>query len=657
MNTSINSLFRSVIWALTGMALGISSLHAQTVLQTVDLEPGWNAVWLEVEPVYQVGDTVLNVITDDLDDEIIGVDDIRIGQRKAPQDVFSSPEVTRVTMLKELVGLDEFFSSQSANSSSYDQESWELYLRDDPAGSTNLFMVSGNRPFLVKLSDEAAPVSISVSGRAGFYRPEWVPDRYNLIGFGVDGTISFQDFFAPSGGTHSVAQIHSLAADGNWSIVTPGDPIETGVAYWIFSSGPSDYMGPVAVDFEQVFGGGLSFSGPSDTVSVDPDDVLLDLEELVFTNLSATNTASPELELIAEDGDVVDLELHVVNPVPNTLAYEIGNQVDSVANDGSSASLGETVAPRTTAQLTLGAKRNWDTGAVGRTNVYRLRTGGGNAVWLPISATQGNLQNAADLLPESDAAGTAGLWVGEVIVDGVTSIVEDDAPVKDASGSAPLRLILHSNDLGEVSLLSQVTVMQTKTADADVESEPVLVVDPAQIPYFEGIQERNGKRVGLRIQSVAYDMPRKLDLTTQSALVTKAAAAVPPETLAGEADVLDYLIQSNLRPSTLVEDYHLSLILEGALGAGKTVQTAADRPLVLDPFHRSNPFRHVYHQQHARGTNVTRTITVLFDDEQPIADQLTGTYFETLLGVTKSTLELSGRVKFQRVSLVTTLEQ
>ena len=639
-------------------ALCVQTASAQIVTQEVQLQAGWNSVWLEVEPVYAVGDTVRNIVADPDDDEVLSADDSRVGQAKAPQDVFTDASIERLATPKELASLAEFFGNQTVGSTLYNQADWELYLRDDPAELTDLVMVRGVRPYLIHVADSTDSFALQISGTARFYRPNWVPDRYNLIGFGMVDSVSFQDFFAASGGTHPVSQIYALAANGNWAVVNPSDSIATNTAYWIFSAGPSDYMGPVAVDFDGAAIGELSYGGPGDVLSVDvaPDDLLLDLEELVFTNLDPTVSATPELELMTADPGNGTLELHVVHPEPDSLRFMRGNQIDSVANDGQRAALGETVAPESTAVLSLGALRNWSSGTVGRTNLYRLHTGGGNAVWLPISANQGTLQNAADLLPESETASVAGLWIGEVSVDGVSSIVENGAPVRPTNGVAPLRLIVHSDQNGAVRLLSQVTLMQTKSADPEIAPQPVLVVDPAQMPYFEGIEERDGKRVGLRIESVAYDMPRKWTVSAQADLVAKAAAAVPSVTLATDTDVLNYVLSSSLRPSTLQEDYHLTHALEGVLGSGKTLRTASSNPLLLDPFHRSNPFRHAYHPQHARGSHVSRELEILFDAEQLIADRLSGSYQETLRGVTKSDLILSGEVVFRRLSTVVDLE-
>lgn len=626
-----------------------SLLSAQTADQAIPLEAGWNAVWLEVEPVYQAGDTALNDPALAGDDEVIAAGDPRIGQPKMPVDVFSNPAIQTVASPKPIAGLSEFFGSEPGQIGTFNQAEWERWLRTDPSGSNNLPLVRGNRPYLVEVEAGTAAFGFTVTGTARFHRPEWTPDRYNLIGFGINGSISFQDFFSPSGSTHPVDRIFELSANGNWTLVAGGDQVEDGVAYWVFSSGPSKYMGPVAVDFDLAPLGTFQFAGPDDAIPVGtaPDTLVLDLRELVFTNLGI-NSATPALDLISASTGPGSLDLHVVSPAADSLSYDRGNQVDTAPGAGSSAPLGETVSSQSTRILTLGALRQWTTGSVGRTNLYRLTTSSpGAEFWLPVSASNSSIQTPEDLLPETEAGSVAGLWVGEVIVDSVTSIVEDGAPVRPTAGTAPIRILLHSDAGGGVRLLSQVTIMQTKTADPEVEPEPVLVVDRASIPIFEGVRERNGKRVGLRLEAVAFDMPRLIDAASQDALLND--PAYPDLT---EGGISDFLNGRNIRPPSLAETYALTWPLEGALGAGKTTKTGNSSPLVIDPFHRSNPFRHAFHQQHSRGPNITRSIAIEFDADQPVADRLTGTFRETMLGPIKSNLELQGRVEMRRVSPV-----
>jgi hypothetical protein len=155
----------------------------------------------------------------------------------------------------------------------------------------------------------------------------------------------------------------------------------------------------------------------------------------------------------------------------------------------------------------------------------------------------------------------------------------------------------------------------------------VLVVDPAKIPFYEGIKVRDTKRVGVRIEAVAYDMPRSASAWTGADLLTFPT-----------------------RPTALQEVYDLAKVMTGVLG--QTVSAT----LTLDPFHRSNPLRHVYHQDLGKGPQITRTLTLAFDASQPLPDRLAGSFTDEIQGLIKDKLTLRGRVEMRRVSPVATLE-
>jgi hypothetical protein len=592
---------RLLVW-LAALAILTPALHAQNATQTIDLVAGWNAVWLEVEP-----------------------QDAN-GQPLAPTAVFNTAVNTGIDIIaspKPLAGLAEFFGDPPAGTqaNTFNQDGWEHWRRDDPGGDSDMIMTTGNRAYLIECS---ANLTITITGKARFFRPKWTPDRYNLVGFGIDGTVTFTDFFASATTTHPLEKIYTLAANGTWAPVVAASPITDGKAYWIFSKGPSDFMGPVAVDFDNAITGKLNFGGPDDAQTIlGPSPATTsagtyDIEEIVLTNRRATGI-TPSLTRLIDDQVVLTETLPDPADYTRRKGNDIGASYTSAALPASKTSI-----------LSLGASasRQWALPA-DRTNLYRLKTGGGNAVYLPVSALNSSLPALPNTAPT--ASTSAGLWVGEASISSVTSMVENGEPVRPSAGSAPIRVILHSNASGAVRLLSQVTVMQTKTADPEVEPMPVLVVDPARIPFFDGIKERNGKRVGQRIESVAYDMPRDID-----------------------ANGLAALLASQARPTTLLENYHLSWPLTGEVGSGKSVTTTA--ALHLDPFHRSNPFRHAFHKDHVRGPNITRIIEIVFDPDQTIPDRLSGTFTDTLQGLTQTDITLTGRIEMRKLSAVATLE-
>lgn len=668
MKTTSSPLLPLAVTSYLALLCSAPTLSARTATQDIPLNAGWNSVWLEVEPVYPADHAN------------------KAGQTKPPGEVFTSPKVTKVITPNPSAGTAEFFAQNPADvPTTFTQTLWQQWSRSNPANNNNLRMVTGNRPYLIEAS---APGAISITGKVRFQRPIWVADRYNLIGFGLSGTPaspalpSFAEFFEPVSTTHQTSRIYKLNADGNWTLIGGNTTMASNEAYWIFSNGSSDYMGPIAVDFKGAPTGGLSFGGSTDVrqVGTGTDGLELDLEEIVFSNLSESQPGAPTLDLIEADPGPGTLALHVVKPNSTNLEYTLGNRVDTAAGPTTNPSnLDEIVNGGTTRILTLGASRNWNSGQAGRTNLYRLQTGGKTLFWLPISATRTDVLLPTDLLPESNVGNVKGLWIGEVSVTGVSSLVENGAPVRPVTAPAPIRLLLHSDDSGKVRLLSQVTIMKSRSADPSVTPASVLVVDDERIPFFEGIKERNGKKVGIRLEAVAFEMPRDTSRTAQEdenqqdGVVDDLIDFIVAESISPSSDWRDgtgryatrsavtqaaidsYLLFRNLRPPSLKEVYHSTLPCDGALGAGKTVQT---RPgtLSMDGFHRANPFRHAFHQKHAKGPRITRELSIVLNPEQAVPDRLLGTYREEITGLTKSRIALTGDIKMQRVTNVGTLE-
>lgn len=584
----------AVLSAVIAMTFG-SRASAQSAPQPVSISPGWNAIWLEVQPTYAAGHP-------------------KAGMAMAPEDVFTNPNITIVASPKELAGSAEFFGNTPEDlnpDNNFNQDEWLQWKRSDPADVSNLTMVFGNRPYLV-FSTSASPVSFVVNGKVRFFRPTWNADRYNLIGFGLEGSRTFSQFFTAAGATHPLNKMFTLNSSGSWVPVSPSTVMVSNRAYWIFSSGPSRYMGPVSLDYGQSLSGVFDFGGANDALAVGSEK--LDLKELVLTNVGA-DAATPSATTVSADPS---LSLFRVTPATSNLSFVRGNGFTSSFVPIPSLS---------TMILTVGARRTF-TDSAERFNVYRVRASAtGASVFLPVRAVLSDVEQTAASLGVLPSAPMSGLWVGDVVMDKVTSIVVNGAPLQNTRATAPMRLILHVNGSGQVRLLSQVTMMQTKSADPSVPNLPVLVVDPAKIPFFEGIKERSGKRVGVRIESATYDMPRSASAWTGPDLVTLAS-----------------------RPTSLQEVYDLSRLMSGTMG--QTLTTS----LVIDPFHRSNPMRHAYHQELSKGPKITRSFTVAFDAQQPQTDELSGVFTEVISGLIKDNLTVSGRVKMRRISSVPVLD-
>ena len=209
----------------------------------------------------------------------------------------------------------------------------------------------------------------------------------------------------------------------------------------------------------------------------------------------------------------------------------------------------------------------------------------------------------------------AGLWVGQVTLHSVNEVQKTGfgaaAAPSPTRSTVGLRLLLHVNAQGHVSLLKDVTVMETRVDPANPNSERVLVLvtDPRRLPEFEGVATRFGKKVGIRYGSVSYDFP----------------------------------------------GHNLPLL--GTLAPGRGCLGIIDLPADFP----TNPFMHRYHNDHRTGFALSRQIALSFEGNDGSSlppgpgygvDQIRGTYRETITGLHKVPLRIAGTVVLDRVSQV-----
>ena len=635
------------LWLAVLLASGLG-LQAATQTQTLNLQVGWNAVWLGVAPINTNGSA------------------------QTVDQVFQGSGFTIDVVARPVnpVGTAEFVSDPGVT---FNQPGWLVWYLDPVSGGNDIFPVPGEQAYLIHVTSGNGAAngtlagSITISGEVKFFEPSWKVGAYNLIGFNVSGSVTFSDYLAALGDTDisaggSIPVVQRLdSASGGWVGANGTESIQAGEAYWVWaptSLRDPHYAGPVAVDADG--SGGLNFGNGPGTIEVpDPqgtagDTLLLSKAELTFANLDATAAHAITITKISPASD--DLRLFALEPQPASLAWQIpsGSGVAPISTWNVLD-----LAAQTAKTVTVGADRNWTSGLPTRENLYRIEVSlasGACYFWLPVKASRSDL-SAVPAIGQADAAVYTGLWVGEVALKNVTSLAESGAPLKPATSSLPIEIILHSDGTNPPVLLSHVLLMKTKTSDEEIASEPVLVLDEAKIPYFEGIEERGGKLVGRRIESVAYDLPRKLDLVTQAALATAHG-------LGTTAALTAYVNGQTARPPELVEEYYSTWPLAGTLepnGQVRTASTAAgdatDSPLSLDPFHRSNPFRHAFHPSHGAGYAIERSFTITFDETHEDG-LLRGTYRESVTGLTASAnpLQVQGSITLRRITDIAELQ-
>ncbi len=203
--------------------LHINALHAENITQTITLNPGWNAVFLEVDPV-----------------------------SSACADVFSG-----VTHLESVWTWNPDNSTvefiQDPNLLTPDMPQWLGYFPEN-AILTNLHAIYGERVYLIKLGG-SQDVQWQVTGEPRLPRIKWQQDSFNLVGFHLDpGNEPFFESFFSSSLAHAGQEIYILNNQGgNWELVA--DPALTqmkqGEAFWVKCKGHSEFTGPLAVQLNQ----------------------------------------------------------------------------------------------------------------------------------------------------------------------------------------------------------------------------------------------------------------------------------------------------------------------------------------------------------------------------------------------------------------------
>jgi hypothetical protein len=206
------------------VALG-SPARAQWVDQTITLNPGWNAVFLEVQPEPADADLVFANLP---------VESVwEWNRRSSPVQFIQDPN----QLIPRSPEWATWFPEASPN----------RFL-------ANLFDVRGGRAYLVKISGSSS-VNWTVRGIPA--RPDgvWIPDSFNLTGFfvGTAGAPTFSGYFASSP-AHAGQQVFRMNAAGKWVLSTQSAVIERGRAFWVRTVGGSDFAGPVVVELERSAG-------------------------------------------------------------------------------------------------------------------------------------------------------------------------------------------------------------------------------------------------------------------------------------------------------------------------------------------------------------------------------------------------------------------
>jgi hypothetical protein len=418
---------------------------------------------------------------------------------------------------------------------------------------------------------------------------------------------TFLNFFRPSAAHYDAAsaqlqQAFRLnSASGQWEAVAPGDPIQTGKAYWIFTKGASDYLAPLDLRLDQ--GDGLDF-GSSET------EVGLQLENLGTTPVNAL------LRDLGASNSIISYYQFNTNQ---------GGQWPAMP-----PMLALTASPTQEVRLRLAARRQ-DLQGDTYSSVMEIGNGAGTRLLVPV-----NVQKPGPAAGSGSTNALAGLWVGSASINAISEAHSaDPATPTPTKSEMNLRLILHVEASGQTRLLKEVIEMWrdgTFTNDASgnqVVDKPgtyVLLTEDTRISQFQGSALRDGESIGRRLSTVGYDFR-----------------------------------------STSASNY---LNVAGSFAIGQTLNVTLTLPYDAP----DNPFLHKYHPDHdnlsarfdgpsVESYTVTRQVELDITPSPPSGpavpdygfNELGGNYRETITGLHKNPIHVSGTFRLRRASYIAEL--
>ena len=445
-----------------------------TYTQTYPLQPGWNAIFIDLEP-----------------------------DRADLDAVFSGLPVDSVWGFFPPIGQIDFVDNPAQGLEHL--EGWRgWYPRPRPeALLSNLFAIEANRAYLVKLNG-SVPLTLQITGRPLNLPLNWVPDSFNLVGFKVDPAIppTFGAFLAPSP-AHAGQPIYRLGTDGIWQLLPSAysAQIRAGEAYWIFTRGNSNYQGPLEVETGAY--DGLEFGGS------------LDQQRLAIRNRGQIDAqmrvrllaATPGIPFLLRSYNADGAQLFGALPADTSYATAPGQNLFLQLGVQRSALTADRTEQLLEITDGLGSRRLVFAG-VSRAQLQAVPLTEGDQVAEgdPVAGRSGR----------AAANEFAGLWVGQVIVSKVSQSQSAGITPTPVGEAFRFRILLHVDASGQVKLLKEVTQMwqegTTKPDPAnpgfrvvDVPGRYVLITDPSRIPSYSGAVQRDGVPVGLRLSTIAYD--------------------------------------------------------------------------------------------------------------------------------------------------------
>ncbi|NOY80784.1 MAG: hypothetical protein GXP31_07240 [Kiritimatiellaeota bacterium] len=308
-------------------------LAATVRTQTLQLQPGWNSVFIEVEPT-------------DVD----------------PSAVFAGAPVEIVTTYFPNTSPVEFI--RDPDEKPWTDSGWSTWYAPSRSDAflSKLHAIQANRPYLIKLN---AACTLSITGEVKFNPIFWQPNSLNFVGFHVDAASppTFEQFFSGAEALEG-QRIYELV-NGHWKLVTnvSGEDIVAGRAYWVYCAKGSAFQGPF-------------------TVAIPYGDTLDFGSQATVQTLTMTNTGTEPMGVtLADLGRTLPMAYRVYNPDAGETTY-----TDLPA----SLDVGTIEAGQTYTFTLLVRREDFTRGE--QSTVLKITTDNGICLWIAVKAKRLDLE-------------------------------------------------------------------------------------------------------------------------------------------------------------------------------------------------------------------------------------------------------------------------
>ena len=189
---------------------GALSGQAQWSAQTIPLEAGWNAIYLQVTPESEC------------------------------YTLFSNTPIKAVYQFNP--ALSAQYATSPAQPLERDPEWLTWHSGDVSALPPTLFSLQAGQGYLVS---NATPYTLVLTGKVEQIHHEWRQNDWHLTGFDVASGVTFDQFFGST--LEQIEKLQRVDSGGVSRDVASSDTMTPGRAYWIKTKGKLDFDGPVAI--------------------------------------------------------------------------------------------------------------------------------------------------------------------------------------------------------------------------------------------------------------------------------------------------------------------------------------------------------------------------------------------------------------------------